>query len=648
MSKLNRLVAALAAAMVTVFPAAPSVAAPAAAGAAVAAVVADPTNRATDEEKVKAAAALGISPGMDLLVLDDQQFVLAIWRAANEDTYVKAEALRAYDDSDPNSAYTYITVGIFDAADRDAQVEIAAEQAKARRRSVAVTVGLDPKDTALIEKGDRDFIFAVWQRVASGSKVSAAARDALRDGSGEADWTAFLTTGAQAAAAQDMADAIAAADAEKAARLRAEQLSTAKRALLQLLLLPVSDELANAPDRQYVLAVHAQAKGVEVRLASQAALNAPDPDLAKALSDFIFTGGAAANARDEQAAAAKELADYRAKATAIRDGARRDGQQPNLLAAADKALAANTLLALQTFLLKGQDEARALDKGLSQRTVNLVISQSSKQCLAIGGAAKESGAHAIQWPCTGGTEQDWQIYARSGGRYELRNDHSDMCLALAAPSKEKGVHVVQQPCRTASEDQYWQLSKDANGYTELRNTFSNQCLAIGGGSKEEGAHAIQWTCNASTVDQNWQIKSRVIGQQIRNVNSGMCLSNGGSKDTGAHIIQTACSDSNDAEWHLTSRPDGNVEIRSDHSNLCVSIAAGSKENGAHAIQWTCDATKKDRQWQIMGDGAAVQLRNVNSNQCLSIGSGSKEEDAHAIQWTCDATKKDRQWNIPGK
>jgi len=357
-----QVVAGLAAVLVgSVGAAVPAYAADPAAAAA-ASSVADPTEFATDEDKVEAARVLGINPGIEMLVLNDQEFVLSLWRQARADSFVKAEALRAYDTTDPQAAYAFIKTGVFAAAADDARAEIAAERAKALRRSVAVTVGLDPAETALIELGDRDFIFAVWQRVAAGTHVKAAAEAAIVTGSDQADWTAFLTTGAQAAHEQDIADAIDHASEQEAARLRAEQLATAKRSLLQLLLLPVTEELVNAPNRQYVLHVKDTAKGTEVLLAAQAALNAPDATLDKALSDFIFTGGAAANVLDEKAAAAKELAGYRTQAIAIRDAARKDGFLPNLAAAADRALTDNTLLALQTFLLKGQDAARALDQ----------------------------------------------------------------------------------------------------------------------------------------------------------------------------------------------------------------------------------------------------------------------------------------------
>ncbi|GAA0550771.1 hypothetical protein GCM10010172_36180 [Paractinoplanes ferrugineus] len=339
-----------------------ALAAPAAAAepatTAAASIVADPTNLATDEDKVKAAAALGLNPGIDMLVLDDQAFVLSLWRQAKPDTFVQGAALRAYDDSDPQAAYQFITAGVFAAAADDAQAEIAAERAKALRRSVAVIVGLDPAETALIELTDLNFIIEVWERAEAGSFVKAAAEQAIKGT--RTEWTAFLTTGAAAAEDLDVKKKLEDATAEEAAELKAEQLAAAKRSLLQLLLLPVTEELVNAPNRQYVLHVLNNAKGTEVKLAAQAAVNATD--LETALSDFIFTGGATANGKDEAAAAAKELAGYKAQVTAIRDAAVLDSWLPDLVAAADQALTTGTLLSLQTFLLKGQDEARAKDK----------------------------------------------------------------------------------------------------------------------------------------------------------------------------------------------------------------------------------------------------------------------------------------------
>ncbi|OJF11524.1 FG-GAP repeat domain-containing protein [Couchioplanes caeruleus] len=336
---------------------------------AVSALFADPTNRATEDEKIKAAGALGLNPGVDMLVLDDQAFVLSLWRQAKDGSFVKAEALRAYDTADADAAYEFITAGVFTAAADDARAEIAEANARALRRSVAVIVKLDPADTTLVEQKDRDFIFSVFQRVKEGSHVWTAAKAAIADGTDQDDWTAFLRTGAAAAAEKDLQEEIKNKTEAEAARLRAEQLANAKTSLLQMLLLPVTNELVNAPNRQFVLYIHNNAQGAEVRLASQVALNAPDAKLDQALKDFIFTGGAKANKLDEDVAAKRELENLRKQVTKIRDDAKNDVLARHVLAAAEKALADNTFVALQKFLLKGHQDARLQDNAVrAQRT----------------------------------------------------------------------------------------------------------------------------------------------------------------------------------------------------------------------------------------------------------------------------------------
>jgi hypothetical protein len=483
--------------------------------AAAAAVVANPTTLADDDDKVEAARVLGINPGIDMLVLNDQEFVLSIWRQARAGSFVKAEALRAYDSTVTTAAYTFIKTGIFAAAADDAQAEIAAERAKAQRRSVAVTVGLDPADTALIELGDRDFIFAVWQRVAAGTHVRDAAEAAIAAGTDQEDWTAFLTTGAQAAREQDMVDAIREADELEAARLRAEQLATAKRALLQLLVLPVTEELVNAPDRQYVLHVKNTAKGAEVQLASQAALNAADADLAQALRDFIFTGGAAANAKDEQAAAAKELAGYRTKATAIRDAAKLDGWLPRLVAAAEQALAGNTLLGLQSFLLKGQDEARAEDM---KTWANVSLAGDRIAVVKNDGTAviKEGGLSAVWVPLRDGVKQvalagdrigvlatDGTVYLRDGSLtapwVTVRSGVKQLVLSgdRIGVITTDGLSYVKAGALTNA----WVLQASATKQIVLAGTRIGVLSTAGNSYAKEGSPTAGFTLQASANQQ---------------------------------------------------------------------------------------------------------------------------------------------------
>src|SRR4051794_13589066 len=54
----------------------------------------------TQEEKVKAAAVLGIVAGDDLLILSDKDFVFEIWKRAGPKPEVKAAALAAHESGD--------------------------------------------------------------------------------------------------------------------------------------------------------------------------------------------------------------------------------------------------------------------------------------------------------------------------------------------------------------------------------------------------------------------------------------------------------------------------------------------------------------------------------------------------------------------
>jgi hypothetical protein len=560
------LAAGLTATTMSLVPATVGLAAPQSSVLTAAAVVA--TNKATDVQKIKAAAALAINPDETMLLFNDQQFVFEMWRQAKEKSFVKAEALRAYASEDADAAYTFITAGIFTAANDDAQVEIADQQAKALRRSVLVIVGLDPADTAMIEKDDYQFIVAVWEKAEKNSYVQAAALAAFADGTDQSDWTEFLTTGAKAAAKRDLEKKIEDASEAEAARLRAEELARAKRSLLQLLLLPVTQEVIDAPNRQYVLHVYGKAKGAEVKIAAQVALNAPDADLAQALSDFIFTGGAAANTRDENAAAAKELADYRVRVTAIRDEAKQDRYAIRLLAAANAALATDTLVALQVFLLSGQDAARKLDEdampdalhrgvrfgsvtGVSNKCIDIVNSGTANgtrvqlldcrtvgaqdvtvpgdgtmrvlgRCLDAGGPATGStGDRFVHlWTCNGTPPQQWE-QRKNGALYQPTTER-----CLDAPTSNNGAQLYLHTCH-GGDNQKWNIPALAAARFGKVVGPASKCIDIPNGRNANGTAVTLYTCNDSYAQH-----VTVPGDDTLRL-AGKCVDAGGPEGTGA-------------------------------------------------------------------------------------------------------------------
>ncbi|MFI5494255.1 RICIN domain-containing protein [Actinoplanes sp. NPDC051859] len=276
--------------------------------------------------------------------------------------------------------------------------------------------------------------------------------------------------------------------------------------------------------------------------------------------------------------------------------------------------------------------------------IALIANENSKKCLGIGSGSTENAAHAIQWQCSGATDQDWRLHLRADGKYEIRNDNSNQCLGIERGSKENSAHAIQWPCRDATLDQKWLLERTGTS-TRLRNANSNQCLAIGGGNVENGAHALQWPCT-SNRDQWWTVKTRVQGRDVRNEHSGLCVSTVDWTGKGSHAVQAACSNANSAEWQIHATTDGYAQVRNDRSGQCLAIGDSSTADGWHALQWPCADTNNDQQWRVdVAANGLTQLRNRNSGKCLTIDGGVKTAGAHLVQQPCNSAKTDQFWRL---
>jgi hypothetical protein len=628
-----------------------------------------PVPVSTAADKVAAARAIGVPADQTLLNTSDQQFVLAIWRLAADDTSVKTNALQAYLSSDPAAAYQFIKTGIFDAAASDAQVEIAAAEARSRRRSAAVVAGLDPSDTALIELDDRNFIIVLWQRVDADTQahVKAAALDAFREGSTEDDWLAFLTTGVQAAAAADLADAIAKADADQAAQLLAQQNVTAKKSLLQLLQLPVTDERVNTPDREFVLTVHSEAKGVEVQLAAQAALDAPDDQLAQALHDFIFTGGSAANTRDEQAAAAKELADYQAKAQQVLDGALQDGFEPNLVAAARAALASPTILGLQTFLLKGADAALHSDflAPYEGMTVELKGAQSGR-CAGIAGAvgadAETVGAKAVLQDCAGQTVvQRWQMHKVADGTWALININSRQCLAATNPVNNSA--VTQATCAYTDAAQQWHFEVLPSGLYQIRNVKSSLLITHSASTNAAGTTVMQSVLGSGdALYQQWRlldIQHNMVNLaepakiQIQGVGSQRCIEVVDKVPADLTKIKTRteikdCKGQALSLWTLTDKGDHRYVLNNVQTGFCLDVMGAVSKNSAVLEQYNCIANAPNQQFVFRAAAnGAVEMVSALTGAVVNVGGGATVNGSLLIMYQHHGASNEL-WKITAK
>jgi len=83
-------------------------------------------------------------------------------------------------------------------------------------------------------------------------------------------------------------------------------------------------------------------------------------------------------------------------------------------------------------------------------------------------------APVLQWPCTGGENDQWRLDAVDGDRHILRTRHS----AFAALMEVSGGSVVQtSPSGAPSDLDKWRFEWRPGGYA-VRAVQSNQCLTI--------------------------------------------------------------------------------------------------------------------------------------------------------------------------
>jgi hypothetical protein len=290
---------------------------------------------ATQEDKARAAAVLGLVASDDLLVLNDKNFVIALWRRATG-AEVRASAELAFSGSD-GECTQWIKTGLQEANHRDQVNEVRdAEVARAARelkQRAAATIGIVAEPELLIQN-NKDFIYALYQR-ATGPKVKAAALTAF--GASNDAQVEFLNNGIVTAQAQDQQDKIdadqQATEAEKA-RLAARDAKSRAAAVLGII---ATEQILILTDDNFVRTIWNQATpGTEVAAAAERALRSPDPAVWKA---FIDTGIFDANRLDIAIALKKKADADRLRTQQIQAKAENSLVHPNLVEAAKRALA---------------------------------------------------------------------------------------------------------------------------------------------------------------------------------------------------------------------------------------------------------------------------------------------------------------------
>ncbi|MER5629002.1 AbfB domain-containing protein [Streptomyces nitrosporeus] len=299
----------------------------------------------TDLQRVDAAAVVRLDPTADVLLLSDYDFIHALWQKARDGgelfDSVRTAAEEALSSTAAADHVRYIVTGIHEAYRLDQQRErdkAEAERAARLAKSQALLAIGIPSTPELLALTDDNFIRAVAKHSASGPEVRSAALQALL---GEpADWQEFIINGAREAHKRDVLrelEELAEQDRLEAERRRELAARTNAAALFRLA--PSEAMLALGDDnfiRELLRLAPADLAGSELYAEGQRAVLSSDPAVWKA---YIHTGAEEAYKRDDEARRQKIAEANRKLALQIQAAAENGGVNPNLVAAAKKALA---------------------------------------------------------------------------------------------------------------------------------------------------------------------------------------------------------------------------------------------------------------------------------------------------------------------
>ncbi len=313
---------------------------------------------ASQREKVLAVEAINVGEATDdWLRLSDKNFVFRVFEKISPNDYprTRAEASRVYGLTLPDAS-TFIRTGIHEFVQRDNDEKILRDierrdRISARMKALENThITADP---ALLDLTDRNFVFQVFSRAKSGSKVKAGAATAY---SGDAaTWKTFIDVTVLELALQDDLDEIERArqkGEEEAARVERE---LKRRSAVAEIPATFQTVWLEAPDNVFItellrLPELANPANIEIKDAAELAARSTEPAVWKA---FIYTGLKAAAGRDK---ARRELQEDQANREAVqqlRVRADNSGIRPRLVAAAGTALAGDRA-AVVAFLREGQ------------------------------------------------------------------------------------------------------------------------------------------------------------------------------------------------------------------------------------------------------------------------------------------------------
>ncbi|NEA63385.1 RICIN domain-containing protein [Streptomyces sp. SID12488] len=151
----------------------------------------------------------------------------------------------------------------------------------------------------------------------------------------------------------------------------------------------------------------------------------------------------------------------------------------------------------------GAVEDAAGAPNVNPSTYYTIKNVNSGQLADVNQNSTADGASVIQWPSTGGTNQQWNIVPVSGQLYKIVNRNSGKVLDMENASHYRGT-ALKQYTYGGGSNQLWYFEQVSGGYV-IRNFESRQALEVGNDSTANGAAIDQWMA-LNQPNQTWTIQ----------------------------------------------------------------------------------------------------------------------------------------------
>jgi hypothetical protein len=109
-----------------------------------------------------------------------------------------------------------------------------------------------------------------------------------------------------------------------------------------------------------------------------------------------------------------------------------------------------------------------------------------------------SGTQIVQWPATGGQNQNWKFTSNSSGQFTIQNLFSGLYLADVNG-------VLQQVLQNNKQSQLWVLKTVSSGAYTITNLSTRRLIEDPSFSKSSGRGIATWVATGGN-NQNWVIK----------------------------------------------------------------------------------------------------------------------------------------------